>query len=331
MKTKKIHIAVAGSTTHSARTAKTLNDHNQFSLNWVFTPKPKKIGRHQKLTANPLHQWAETQSIKTFLFEKNTNELKTKILNTQAKNPIDYLLVVDFGYLIPTWLLQLPGKAVLNLHPSALPSWRGSSPGQYAILYGDQQAAVSLLRLTDELDAGPIIQQIEFSIKKTWTSQDYYDHSFKLANQNLPEWLLDHSQEKIQEKPQPKQSTTPQANKIQKQDAYLNWEILSNLLLAGQDSQKNLKLIKSQLKPTTLLARVLIKNPVQNWSVVIERASRAFQPWPILWTQIPSTKGEKRMQIFSCQVNQDESLQLKEVKIEGQNRSQWNQVKNYFS
>ena len=330
MKDQKIHIAVAGSTQYSTWVAEALNQHTQFSLDWILTPKPKKIGRHQEITPNPLHQWAKKAAVKTYLLSKKVQEFKTEITDYHTKNPVDYLLVVDFGYLVPNWLLQLPNKAVLNLHPSALPKWRGSSPGQFVILFGDEHSAISLMKLTPELDTGPLIAQAEFSVKHHWTSQDYYNHSFKLANQFLTDWISDYHQGKLAEKFQPKKSPTPLARKIKKPDAFIKWDILKNLMQiepSDSNSQKILKKLKTQLDKTSLMEQILAQNQIKNWPNIIVQASKAFQPWPILWTKIPTPKGKKRMQILSCATGSSGSLQLEEVKIEGQNKAKWNQVK----
>jgi methionyl-tRNA formyltransferase len=82
------------------------------------------------------------------------------------------LLVVDFGYLIPTWLLQLPAIAPLNIHPSELPKWRGSSPGQFALLFKNlgretTQTAVTLMVMNEGLDQDQLSPNCLSPLKKT--------------------------------------------------------------------------------------------------------------------------------------------------------------------
>jgi len=323
--TTKLHLALAGSTTHSVSCGQALQQNPNFSVDWVVAPQPKKIGRKQILTANPVHNWADKQAIKTFSIKNNLDELKPELIQQQLDNPIDYLLVVDFGYFMPNWLLALPNKAVLNLHPSALPEWRGSSPGQFVILFAQQTSAITLMRLINKLDAGPIIAQEKFSVEDNWTSVDYYQHSFKLAQQQLADWILAYDQGELSERAQPDLSPTPQAKKINKQDAGVPWAILQKLISTNDTTLADLV---PMLNSINLLEKILKTNSTTMWSQLITRACRAFQPWPVLWTEIPTTKGNKKMQILDCKVDALGKLQLQQVKIEGQQQAQWNQVKN---
>jgi methionyl-tRNA formyltransferase len=344
-----INIAVAGSTQHTVWCLKNLAKSN-FKINWVLTPQPKKVGRQQRLIQNPVHAWAQEHNIPIILVSKKIDyTIKNKINqqkntagsnqqtpdNSNPKNQLDLLLVVDFGYIIPDWLLNLPHKATVNLHPSKLPEWRGSSPGQMVILYGQKSSAVTLIRLTHKLDAGPIIQQLEFKLEPTWTSGDYYQHSFKLASKHLAAWLRAYVDHKLIEQPQPAQSPTPIARRLHKQDSFVPWELVQLLINSEQTKNKvKPKLLNQHDFPQkSVLRRVLNQQNPRDWAVTLERASRAFQPWPILWTQIPTHKREKRMQILSCQVknknqNKNTHLVLDKVKIAGQKEANWNQIKN---
>ncbi len=325
-----IHLAIAGSTDYAQKCAAALAQHPNFKIRWVLTPKPKPVGRQQKKIANPVHKWARKKSLKVFLTANKIDQaLKQEILQYTAfldkSRQIDYLLVVDFGYFIPQWLRKLPQKTALNLHPSALPSWRGSSPAQFAILANDNQGAISLIELTAQLDAGPIIKQKKFPIKPDWTSQDYYQHSFQLAHNLLPDWILAFHNQELTPTPQPKKSPTIEAGEIQKEDAFIAWKILTNLM---KNKQQNLLKLKKDLKTDRLLSQFLNQLDPTQWPQLIERASRALRPWPILWTKIPTKKGRRRMQILSCRVEENGALHLNKVKIAGQKTALWNQVKN---
>lgn len=326
-----LKIAIAGSTVHTKNSARILTNHPEFEISWVLTPEPKKVGRQQKLTFNPLHEWAHSQQVPCFLVkDKIDHQLQEEITNQPDYLP-DYLLVIDFGYFIPNWLLNLPKKAPLNLHPSALPSWRGSSPGQFILLNGTKKSAVSLIQLTDKLDSGPIIQQAEFEIGHSWNADDYYQHSFSIANEFLTNWILAFDHKKLTAKPQPTRSPTVEARKINKNDARVDWKILQ-FLMKNEEKQKNsqqkAEQVQASLETKTILDQQLKKEVVSNWPDVIERASRAFQPWPILWTEVPTVRGKKRMQILSCAENENKRLELKKVKIEGQTIKSWQEVKN---
>ncbi len=359
-----IKIAAAGSTHQTVKCLQALAESSQFEISWVLTPAPKKIGRDQKLTKNPVHSWVEqknqqqkqqsehSRSLPLITISKKidqTAKQKIEALTTPNKSDSstrpDLLLAVDFGYLIPDWLLTLPKKAPVNLHPSKLPRWRGGSPGQMIILSGQRQSAITLMRITKQLDAGPVIKQQEFELKNNWTSADFYDYSFALAAKNLEKWLLDYMKGRLKEKPQPPISPTNLAREIQKQDAYIPWSLIKQLMPRREadnssskpnSSQKTLPdLEKLDFPKNSILKEFLQKDESAGrtdraiaWAITVERASRAFRPWPILWTKVPTKQGKKRMQIISCKIGLNHQLILKRVKIEGQVEADWNQVKN---
>lgn len=353
MTQQKISLALAGSTQYSLLIAQTLKADERFELVWVLTPQPKKVGRKQELTKNPLHSWAEQEGIEVFLVEERIAEsLESKLVGSQhskhnqysgpgqhselsqhsaSNSPPDYLLVVDFGYLIPSWLLKHPTRATLNLHPSALPAWRGSSPGQFVILAGEKHSAISLIKLTEQLDAGPILAQTKFAVQPDWTSQDYYRHSFQLAGQKIADWIAAHFQGELKEQPQPSLSPTPLARKITKDDAFLPWGILEQLMHDSVTTALHIKPeeLLHQMTDNSILRQFLQDAPVERWPETVERACRAFQPWPVLWTNLPTQSGEKRVQLVECQLDSvTKTLSLEKVKIEGKSTARWNEVKN---
>ncbi|KUK79854.1 MAG: Methionyl-tRNA formyltransferase [Microgenomates bacterium 39_7] len=329
MTEEKISIAVAGSTQHAYEVTQSLKDDERFQLSWILTPRPKKVGRKQKLLTNPLHQWALELNVKYQLIDEKISHLDPEL------NKPDYLLVVDFGYIIPENLLAFPSNATINLHPSKLPAWRGSSPGQFVLLSGEKTSAISLIKVTSQLDAGPIIAQEEFEVEPHWTSAQYYQHSFAIASRLTPDWIDDHFQGKISESPQPTVSPTPLAKKINKSDAYIPWEILENFLAEKPDSKTHSPdNATSFLSESSIINYFLEQNSISNFAETIEKACRAFQPWPILWTIIPTIEGKKRVQILSCSVitkNGKQFLQINQVKVEGKDTTTWNEVKNIFN
>ncbi|MBD3279850.1 MAG: hypothetical protein GF390_04050 [Candidatus Pacebacteria bacterium] len=312
MTTNIFQVALAGSTQHSLTCAQSLASHKQFQIVWLLTPKPKPVGRQKTINKNPIHRWAEKKQLPVIAVSKKLDQqTKQQINAAQQKlkiNQPDFLLTVDFGYRIPNWLLQLPKIAPLNIHPSALPRWRGSSPGQFVLLKGETESAVTVFKLTDKLDAGPIIYQEKFSVQSHWTQTEYYQHSFKLIASKLPQILIDYAQGSIKEKPQPTKSPTPIAKQLTKQAGFIPWKKILN-------AQK-ITAIKpnSQAKAQTNLAQK------------IERSCRAFYPWPGLWTIIPTKKGPKRMKILKCNIDHGK-LKLTQVQVAGQKPARFTEIK----
>lgn len=336
-------VIVAGTTARTLKCAMALSDDKRFQISTVITPSPKPVGRKKIITKNPLHAWADDKNLPVILIEKGAKIDKNieKQLDGIAKP--DFLLVVDFGYLIPNWLLDLPKIASINVHPSALPRWRGSSPGQFAILFGDKNSAVSIMTINQKMDQGPILHQINFAIDPIWTQKNYYDHSFALASATLPQVLDDFATGKIQAKPQPENSPTPPARRLQKTDSYLPWEMLEKLQMGVKPDKKILpEILQTALPYHKNLGELLIAS------------TKAFAGWPDLWTEIPTKNGKKRMKILEIVMAQKpttktpsalalvsapastltfesattQTFQLKKVHIAGHEKpALWNQVK----
>lgn len=321
---KKLRIAIAGTTQRTALCAETLHLSKDFELAWVLTPEPKPIGRKKILTANPLQLFAETHGVPVInLKTKISTSVKTFI---KAQKAIDMLLVVDFGYFVPSWLLTLPTIAAINIHPSALPRWRGSSPGQFVLLYGEKTSAVTLIKMNETLDQGPIIASIPFAVDSTWNAEKYYAHSFALMCTQLPLLLTKYAQTR-QESSQPLTSPTPTATKIQKQDAFIPWEYLEQAQLTPDFALSPVGAEVAQLSPL-LLAAITTHT---TFASAVSAAVRAFSPWPKVWTNIPTPQGKKRMQIHTADVQNTAAgatLQLGTVQVEGQSPAHFNQIKN---
>ncbi len=173
-----LRFAVCGTTERTVQCANALAAHSGFELVWGVCPTPRIVGRKKVLSPSPLEEWLRTHNVPIHHVEKSLRPIRQEL---EQETPIDFLLVVDFGYLVPEWLIALPKIAPINVHPSDLPKYRGSSPGQFALLYGEKDSAVAIMRLTAGLDEGPIIQALEFSVVPQETQESYYSKAFDLA------------------------------------------------------------------------------------------------------------------------------------------------------
>jgi methionyl-tRNA formyltransferase len=100
------------------------------------------------------------------------NEKLTKIV---SDDPPDLMFVVDFGQIIREPFLNGPRYGCLNIHPSLLPRWRGAAPVQRALMNGDERMGVTVFRLVEEMDAGPILTQVEVSVTLESTSEELFE------------------------------------------------------------------------------------------------------------------------------------------------------------
>lgn len=313
-------IALAGSTTHTVQCAEAIIKDGLFDVRWILTPPPKPIGRKQILTKNPLHVFAEEHQIPVIFVEQKIDQnVKDQVLAHHVSTPLDFLLVVDFGYLVPKWLLELPKLAPLNVHPSNLPRWRGSSPGQFVLLYGEKNSAVTLMVMGPGLDNGPVVYQEEFAVDPNWTQQEYYRYSFTETAKWLSQKIIDLAEKKILPVEQPIESPTPVAGKLRKEDSFVEWELLKACL-------ENSPVPTSREKASPLLQEVFAQ--LGSWPEVLANATRAFALWPTLWTKVSTRQGEKRLQILESHISSDEKkLVLVTAKLEGKDTQPWSELK----
>lgn len=319
-------VALAGSTERAVVCAQALLDSENFELDWVLTPEPKRIGRDQKLRPNLVNQLATNLEIPALLVEEGLNqEIKLGIKTLEKP---DFLLVVDFGYLVPEWLLEWPRQAALNVHPSALPAWRGSSPAQFVLFSGAKTSAVSLIKMTSQLDQGPVYWQQEFVVDPSWTQTEYYQVSFGLMAEKLASLMTQITQSELEPQPQPKNSPTPLARRLTKDDAFIDWQTLVTVRnrVTSSSYPKKIRIKKVGRQP--LLQNLVAQTSPKKQPALIEQAVRAFNPWPLVWTKIPTKKGPRRMQILTTQISSQNKLKLKTVKVAGLKKTPWNQVKN---
>ena len=134
---------------------------NQYNIIAVFTQPPRKQGRGMQIHNSPVHKLAVENNIPVF-YPKNFANLDT--INEFKKLNPDIVIVMGYGLLLPKPILKIPIYGCINIHVSLLPRWRGASPIEHAILCGDQTTGVSIFKLEEQLDTGPIIavQKIKY-------------------------------------------------------------------------------------------------------------------------------------------------------------------------
>lgn len=315
-------IGLAGTTIHTVHCAAALRQAAGFEIAWVLTPPPQPIGRRQELTPNPVQQWAAEQQLPIIpVTGKLAPELQTQL----AVQP-DVLLVVDFGYLVPRWLLEWPKLAPINIHPSLLPRWRGSSPGQFVLLSGETESAVTIMIMGAGLDTGPLLWQQRFPVDPTWTQTEYYRHSFALAATALPQVLRQLAAGQLTPHPQPAASPTPTARRLAKSDGFIPWKVLAKAARINSVDQENL----GADSPAELLVE-LQSFTKADWPTLIAHAVRGLSPWPGVWTLMPTAKGPKRLKILAVSQTPAGHLELTRVQLEGLQPTGWAQVKNQLA
>lgn len=141
----------------------------------VFTRAPKPSGRKQVLTPSPVHNWAVAHGLPVF----------TKVSDYNFSP--DMVVVVSYGVILRDNVLS--SAPCINVHPSALPKYRGPSPIRTAIYNGDKSSAVCLMKITPELDAGDVYMRQEFEIGENDTNADIESRVSEIGAKMLVQYL----------------------------------------------------------------------------------------------------------------------------------------------
>jgi methionyl-tRNA formyltransferase len=156
----------------------------------VVTAAPRPAGRSAELRPTPVATAATARHIPAVApASLRTSEVLDEL---RALRP-DLIVLADYGRLIPADVLDLPRFGALNLHPSLLPRHRGAAPVPAAIAAGDATTGVSLMRMDEGLDSGPLLAQREVALDGTETAPDLEarlaDLAADLLAASLPAWL----------------------------------------------------------------------------------------------------------------------------------------------
>ena len=125
----------------------------------VITGQDKPVGRKQILTPSPVKVLVENYNIPVVQPEK-LKDWKKEIRKIKPA----LIIVAAYGHIIPKEILEIPTYGCINVHPSLLPKYRGPSPIQYAILNGDEKTGVTIMRMTEKFDVGPVLANSEWQI-----------------------------------------------------------------------------------------------------------------------------------------------------------------------
>ena len=144
----------------------------------VYSQPPRPAGRGMEERKTPVHQAAEKLGLPVF----TPTSLKSE--QEQAKFrafDADVAVVVAYGLLLPKAILEAPEDGCLNLHGSMLPRWRGAAPIQRAIMAGDKETAVQVMRMDEGLDTGDVCMSETIPITDHMTAGDLHDHMMTLG------------------------------------------------------------------------------------------------------------------------------------------------------
>ncbi len=134
----------------------------------------------------------------------------------------DLIAVAAYGQILPQSILDLPRFGCLNVHTSLLPRYRGAAPIQWAILNGDAETGVTIMKMDAGLDTGDILTQATTPIYPEDNSETLHDRLARMGAELLVRTIPDHVSGKLRSRPQPAEGAS-YAPKIKKQDGHIDW------------------------------------------------------------------------------------------------------------
>jgi methionyl-tRNA formyltransferase len=171
----------------------------------VVTQPDRASGRGRELKPPPVKLLAQELNIPVIQPEKLRQPEATEQLRTW--NP-DLIIVAAFGQILRKDVLDLPRFGCINVHASLLPRWRGAAPINAAILHGDEETGVTIMKMDVGLDTGPILTQRSIRLTREDTAGSVFDKLSQLGAELLIETLPDYLTGKIQPVPQPDEGAT---------------------------------------------------------------------------------------------------------------------------
>lgn len=180
--------------------------------------------------------------------------IDTKLISAIKELEADLGVVADFGLIIPNELMDVFPHGILNIHPSLLPLYRGSTPVQTALLNGDKITGLTIIKIDEELDHGPVIYQEEYEIKPDDFTDKLLIELFRRAGELLPDLITEYVEGKLNLEEQNDDKAT-YTNSLKKEDGYIDLE-----------------------------------NPPEKRKLT--RMINALSPWPGVWTKFKLTDKE---------------------------------------
>ena len=193
---------------------------NGYPISNVYTQPPQKSQRGQRINKSPVQGIAETLNLE-FRTPK-TLKGNTEEYDYFKEIGADLVIVVAYGQIIPKEFLSLPKKGFINIHASILPNWRGAAPIQRSIMNLDEETGVSIMRIGEKLDTGPVCNTYKINLENNLNALEIGEKLSSLAADKILENIDDILDDKAKFVEQDHSKAT-YASKIQKSEGKIDW------------------------------------------------------------------------------------------------------------
>ena len=268
---------------------------SNYEILTVYTQPASKANRGQKLTKSEVAITSEKLSL----------NLRTPLLldsdeyNFLKSLKPEMVVVVAYGKIIPKRFLNLPKFGFINIHASLLPKWRGAAPMQRSIINLDHETGITIMKIVEELDAGPIIHQDKIKINENVDTLSLSKLLSQLGAKSLIKAMNKIFSGDISFQEQNHKAAT-YAKKISKEEARINWNNTAK----------------------TILAKINGLNP--NPGAWFKYKNHRYKVWKAKIVNISGNPGKTvdEMLTISCK---EQSIKILEIQKEGKNRQQIDQ------
>ena len=201
---------------------------NKFEILSIYTQPPKKSKRGQKINISPIQKFSEKNNLPIRNPENLNNSEECNFIKSLSA---DVGVVVAYGKIIPKNILKTIKLGFVNIHASLLPKWRGAAPIQRAIMNGDKKTGVSIMKIEEKLDSGPIIASRELKLDASTTYGETEKRLSEIGANLLIESIkkVESGDSKFVEQTD---SEATYAKKINKKEAQINWNSNADKVIA---------------------------------------------------------------------------------------------------
>ena len=193
---------------------------NGYNISCVYTQPPQKSKRGQKINKSPIQGISETLNLEYRTPLILNNEEEYNFLNSLDA---DLAIVVAYGQIIPKKFLSLTKTGFINIHASLLPKWRGAAPIQRSIMNLDQETGISIMRIAEKLDTGPVCNNYKIQLNENLNALEISEKLSNLAAEKILDNVDDILEDKANFVEQDHLNAT-YASKIQKTEGQINWD-----------------------------------------------------------------------------------------------------------
>ena len=196
-----------------------LAEDERFDVKLVITQVDKPAGRKMELTPSPIKQKADELGIEIAQPDK-INEVEN-VKKCEKIKP-DMIVLYAYGQILSKELLDIPKFGSINVHASLLPKYRGASPVQQSLLSQDEKTGISIMKMEEKMDSGPVYKQFEIPISDDDDAITLTERLANLSAHETPDLLYAIIQGDLSPTPQD-DSQASYCEKIKKSDGKINW------------------------------------------------------------------------------------------------------------